>query len=77
MRVVIDMVATITIVPVALGAVAEFEIRVFGIGAAADRALMPVGLLTGFGMIPACPVGIGLGVGLSLLRTAVAHRGRQ
>lgn len=43
MRVIVDMILTVAVVALALGAVAEFQLRICYIGASADRAAVGVG----------------------------------
>jgi len=57
MDVVVDVVDAVAVVAVALGAIAELQIRIVRVGAAADRAFVTVGPLSALGLIIAGPVG--------------------
>ena len=68
MGVVVDVVLAVAVVAVALGAVAELQLRIGNIGAAADGAAVMVGSL-GLGFLPGVE-GDGTGFGLGLMEAA-------
>jgi len=75
--VVVDVIHAVAVVAVALRAVAEFEVRIVGVGSAADGAFVAIRALAGFRLVALCPVGVGLGArsvgtGVVLLRAAIA-----
>lgn len=68
MGVVVDMLNAVTVVAVAAAAIAKFQLGMFGVGAAADGALVAVGPLPVLTAVTAGPVGGGAGVGAGPLR---------
>ena len=60
---VVDMLNAVTVVAVAAAAIAKFQLGMFGVGAAADGALVAVGPLPVLTAVTAGPVGGGVGVG--------------
>ena len=67
---VVDVVDAIAVIALALGAVAELQIRILRVRPSTDRTLVAVGALAGFALIGTGPVGIRAGAGL--LRAARA-----
>ena len=63
---IVDVVDAVAAVALALGAVAEFQIGIIRVGAAADSAFVPVGTLAGAAAVVLRPVGIRLRVHLGL-----------
>ena len=59
MRVVVDVLHAVAMIAAAAGAIAEFQLRICDIGAAADGAFVAVGLFAGAGLVVLRPVGIG------------------
>ena len=61
---IVDVVDAVAAVARAFGAVAEFQIGIIRVRAAADCTFVAVGALTGAAAVILCPVGIRLGVDL-------------
>ena len=66
MHMVVDMIHAVAVIAFAPRAIAELQVWIVGIGAAADRTFVMIGLLPGCIAVLIGPIGIGL---LLLLRT--------